>query len=104
MSNPTVQEYLDRIEQIDQIARHTLAQHDKRIPEKYSNIQATLKLLTNLITNFRKKSEAYELQLKSRAKIDDLIDQISFHKSRIVECEQMSATLMHKITERRQSI
>jgi vacuolar-type H+-ATPase subunit I/STV1 len=100
----TIEDHLTRIQQIDELARRTITDQQRRIPEKYSNIEATLKLLTNLIHSFKKRSESHELQLKGRAKIDDLIDQITFHKARVLECEQMSATLMQKINERRQAI
>jgi len=57
----TIEDYLGRIQQIDEIARRTITEQEKRIPEKYSNIEATLKLLSNLINSFKKKSESYEL-------------------------------------------
>lgn len=49
-------ENLKRIEQIDEIAKNTLSRYHEKMPEKYANIQATLKLLSNLITNFRKRA------------------------------------------------
>lgn len=52
----TYEDYIGRIQQIDEIAKRTIEQHERRIPEKYSNIEATLKLLNNLIMSFKKKS------------------------------------------------
>lgn len=49
-------EHLKRIQQIDQIAKDTLTKYEQKLPEKYANIQATLKLLNNLITSFRKRA------------------------------------------------
>jgi hypothetical protein len=92
---------LKRIEQVDQIARETLAKHHLKMPEKYANIQATLKLLSNLIANFRRRADTYELELKSRAKITDLLEQIQFHKTRIADCERMSEALSSKVQQKR---
>ena len=50
------------------------------MPEKYANIQATLKLLTNLIAGFHKRALQTEQELKKRAKIKDLDEQIQFHR------------------------
>lgn len=55
-----VADNLRRIEQIDEIAKLTLAKHQVKMPEKYANIQATLKLLVNLIATFRKRADNYE--------------------------------------------
>lgn len=64
---------LARIQQIDQTAKQTLDNYHSKLPEKYANIQATLKLLNNLIASFRKRAEHYELELKNRAKLKDLV-------------------------------
>jgi t-SNARE complex subunit (syntaxin) len=81
-----ISEHLKRIEQVDQIARDSLQKNQVKLPEKYANIEATLKLLTNLINAFRKRADTYEQDLKHRAKIDDLTDQIRLHRARIADC------------------
>lgn len=89
--------YMARMQQIDEIARKTIREQEKRIPEKYANIEATLKLLTNLITTFKKKADTYELELRGRAKIDDLAEQISFHRARVEDCQRLSLKLAETI-------
>lgn len=79
-------EQLKRVQQVDQIAKNTLKRQEEKMPEKYANIEATLKLLFNLISSFRKRADVYEQQLKQRAKISDLTDQIRLHRSRISDC------------------
>lgn len=74
------------------------------MPEKYANIQATLKLLINLIASFRRRADNHEQELKNRAKIADLMGQIEFHRARITDCERMSAALSAKVEEKRGSI
>ena len=95
---------LARIQQIDQIANLTLENYQSKLPEKYANIQATLKLLNNLISSFKKRAEHYELELQNRAKLKDLSEQITFHRARIQDCQRMSATLEAKVNQQRGTI
>ena len=86
-------EQLKRVQQVDQLAKNTLKRQEEKMPEKYANIEATLKLLFNLISSFRKRADGYEQQLKHRAKISDLTDQIRLHGARIADCERLSHSL-----------
>ncbi len=95
---------LARIQQVDEIAKETLVNYQQKLPEKYANIQATLKLLNNLIASFRKRAEHYENELKHRAKLKDLMEQIEFHRARISDCERMSAALEAKVNKKRGNI
>lgn len=89
----SINDYMTRIQQVDEVAKRTIALQEKRIPEKYSSIETTLKLLQNLISNYRRRADTYEQDLKARAKIDDLTTQITFHKDRLSDCERLSQTL-----------
>lgn len=84
---------LERIEQIDQLARHSLFKYQRKLPNKYANIHATLQLLHNLIDSFTKKADAYEERLQNTANIADLDEQIRLHRARIVDCQNLSSTL-----------
>ena len=96
----TVIEHFKRIEQIDQIANEAIKAQYLRMPEKYASIEATLKLLLNIITALKKRSYTYEHELKSRAKIGDLTDQIRLHRARITDCERLSQSLKEKLIEK----
>jgi DNA-binding ferritin-like protein len=99
MEGPSsINDYMTRIQQVDEVAKRTIALQEKRIPEKYSSIETTLKLLQNLIATYRRRADAYEQDLKARAKIDDLTTQISFHNDRLTDCERLSQKLSAKIS------
>lgn len=99
-----IHDNLSRIEQIDEIAKATIAKHDQRMPQKYANIQATLKLLSNLINGFYKRAEQHQQELRHRAKIKDLEEQIHFHRERISDCQRMSQALSSKVEEKRTKV
>jgi hypothetical protein len=56
----SINDYMAKMQQIDEIARRTVTMQEKRIPEKYSNIETTLKLLSNLISTFKRRADSYE--------------------------------------------
>lgn len=59
MEGRVLDEYLYKIRNIDLLAKETIVAQQKRLPEKYANIEATLKLLNNLILNFKSQSQQY---------------------------------------------
>ena len=42
------------------VIKAALSQQERKMPEKYINIETSLKILNNLINEFRKKAENYE--------------------------------------------
>lgn len=93
----SINDYMTRIQQVDEVAKRTILLQEKHIPEKYSSIETTLKLLHNLIAAYRRRADSYEQDLKARAKIDDLASQIVFHNDRLADCDRLSQSLAARI-------
>lgn len=89
-----------KAEDIDQIADRAILHQNKKLHEKYSNIENTVKILKNLIIEFTKKADQLEKKLIAEKKINEIKQRDEYYQKRVEEYIEESDLLREKIRER----
>lgn len=72
-----------KADDIDHIANRTILHQNKKLHEKYSNIENTVKILKNLIIEFTKKADKLEKKLIAEKKINETKQRDEYYQKRV---------------------
>lgn len=97
LSRKMIEEFKYKAENIDKLAYWAYEKECKRISEKYSNIDTTVKILNGLVGDFVRKADKIEKNALAKAKVDEAELQRDYFQNRITECLQLSENLRQEI-------